>query len=62
MTFSIGQKVRTPIGRIATIVKGPYQYYGRETYDIVQRTDLGKPGMYSNRYAADQLAPMGDDK
>ncbi|QGJ94956.1 hypothetical protein SEA_REDWATTLEHOG_97 [Gordonia phage RedWattleHog] len=59
--FEVGQTVLTPIGRRATIVRGPYRKYGEDCYDIVQPTDLGEPARYTHRYFARQLRAAGDD-
>lgn len=56
-TFTVGQMVRTPIGRPARVVRGPYRKYRQEWYDVVQPTDLGEPGRYSHAYRTDQLTP-----
>lgn len=58
--MKIGTLVRTPIGRTAEIIRGPYRKYGQEYYDVVQPNDFGEPGLYSNRYLTTQLAEVAE--
>lgn len=43
-------RVRNPAtGRIGSVVRGPYQKFATEWYDVVFTNDLGEPGLYSQR-------------
>lgn len=57
-------RVRNPAtGRIGLVVRGPYQKYNQEWYDIVFPNDFGEPGQYSSRHGAIEVLtwPLMED-
>jgi hypothetical protein len=44
------------------LVQGPYRKYGQDMIDVLQKTDMGELGRYTNMYPADQFEVLSRER